>query len=157
MSLEYQYLGFLQSTSLKLVESLLKIPLFNFEELSKPPFEINTAKIDIHDNEVLGKRIEHFFEHCIVNSKRYDLISNNIQVFKDKVTIGELDFIVKDLFKDKIIHIELIYKFYLYDPEISMELDRWIGPNRNDSLLRKVEKLKNHQFPLLYRKEEAVN
>ncbi len=153
MSIKDQYLGFLRSKPLLQVESLLEIPQFNFEELSKLPFEINTTKINIRDKEVLGKRIEHFFEHSIINSKQYDLVCKNIQVFKNKITIGELDFIVKDRIQEKIIHIELIYKFYIYDPEISMELDRWIGPNRKDSLLRKIEKLKNNQFPLLHKEE----
>jgi hypothetical protein len=47
--------------------------------------------------------------------------------------------------------VELAYKFYLYDPTISAEpINNWIGPNRNDSLKEKLEKLKRKQFPLLY-------
>jgi hypothetical protein len=46
---------------------------------------------------------------------------------------------------------ELAYKFYLFDPNISYEaINNWIGPNRNDSLKEKLEKLKRKQFPLLY-------
>ena len=45
---------------------------------------------------------------------------------------------------------ELAYKFYLYDPTISSEpFKNWIGPNRNDSLKQKLDKLKSKQFPLL--------
>ncbi len=48
----------------------------------------------------------------------------------------------------------MAYKFYLYDPSISSEaLKNWIGPNRNDSLYEKLEKLKKKQFPLLYHNE----
>jgi hypothetical protein len=48
---------------------------------------------------------------------------------------------------------ELAYKFYLFDPSISSEpINNWIGPNRNDSLQEKLEKLKTKQFPLLYHK-----
>ena len=46
---------------------------------------------------------------------------------------------------------ELAYKFYLFDPNISsVTLNNWIGPNRNDSLQEKLDKLKTKQFPLLY-------
>lgn len=153
MSINDQYLGFLSSTSLKKVESVLQLPVFNFEELSKSSVSIDISDIAIPDNEVLGKRVEHFFEHCIAHSKQYQLICKNKQIFNDKITIGELDFIIRDLFHQKIIHVELVYKFYLYDPKIKTELDRWIGPNRKDSLPFKIEKLKKHQFPLLYKEE----
>ncbi|GAA4274852.1 DUF1853 family protein [Aquimarina gracilis] len=155
MSIEDQYLGFLHSKPLQEVEFLLDLPLFDFQELSTTLQKLEEAKIVIRENEVLGKRIEHFFEYSIVNSKRYDLISKNIQIFDNKITIGELDFIVKDLLKKEITHIELVYKFYLYDPNIDQELHRWVGPNRKDAFLYKVEKLKNHQFPLLYKKETS--
>ena len=38
----------------------------------------------------------------------------------------------------KILHLELVYKFYLYDKNLGeKEIERWIGPNRSDSLLEK--------------------
>lgn len=153
MSIREQYLGFLESKSLLQVKSLLEIPLFDFEKLTTNSSEVDIFKTKIPDNEVLGKRIEHFFENCIMNSKQYTLICKNKQVFKNKITVGELDFIIKDISSKKVMHVELVYKFYLYDPKISMVSDRWIGPNRKDSLQRKIEKLKSHQFPLLYREE----
>jgi hypothetical protein len=76
----------------------------------------------------------------------------NIQVIEDK-TIGEIDFIIEDKNTKQVIHMELAYKFYLFDPSISSEpINNWIGPNRNDSLQEKLEKLKTKQFPLLYHK-----
>jgi len=52
---------------------------------------------------------------------------------------------------NKPIHLEIIYKFYLYDPSIGLtQLDHWIGPNRRDSLVKKLTKLKQKQLPLLY-------
>jgi len=156
MQIKNQYLGFLESNSLQLVEPLLETSVFAFEELAQNSITGDTAAIIINDNEVLGKRIEKFFEYCIDNSSKYHLITSNTQVFKDKITIGEIDFIVKDIPKNKVLHIELVYKFYLYDPSFSIEQDRWIGPNRKDSLPQKISKLKNHQFPLLYKTETAI-
>ena len=37
--------------------------------------------------------------------------------------------------RDKYIHIEMQYKFYLYDESFENEIDRYIGPNRNDTLV----------------------
>ncbi len=76
----------------------------------------------------------------------------NRQIANKNITIGELDFIIKehDLFK----HIELVYKFYLYRPtqEIA-QISSWIGPNNKDSLVKKLTKLKEKQLPLLYASE----
>ncbi len=67
-------------------------------------------------------------------------------------TIGEIDFIIENSPTQKlVIHLELAYKFYLFDPSISPKpINNWIGPNRNDSLKEKLGKLKRKQFPLLY-------
>ena len=53
----------------------------------------------------------------------------------------------------------MVYKFYVYDPNIKEELARWIGPNRKDSFLEKVEKLKTRQLPLLHKNvtQEILN
>ncbi len=45
----------------------------------------------------------------------------------------------------------------MYDPSIENELNRWIGPNRKDSLVRKINHLKNHQLPLLFREESLAS
>ena len=107
----------------------------------------------LSSNFVLGKRMESFFELIIQNSERYNLLANNIQISRDKITLGELDFLLKDLHTNQVIHLELVYKFYVYDPSFSSEEARWIGPNRKDSFLQKMEKLKQKQFPLLYKPE----
>ncbi|HSP11029.1 MAG TPA: DUF1853 family protein, partial [Salegentibacter sp.] len=102
---------------------------------------------------VLGKRMESFFELLIQNSVRYKRLANNIQISRDKITLGELDFLLKDLHTNQNIHLELVYKFYVYDPSFSSEEARWIGPNRKDSFLQKMEKLKQKQFALLHKPE----
>lgn len=101
-------------------------------------------------NFVLGKRMESFFELLIKSSDRYKLLANNIQISREKITLGELDFLLKDLHTNQNIHLELVYKFYVYDPSFSSEEARWIGPNRKDSFLQKMEKLNQKQFPLLH-------
>lgn len=107
----------------------------------------------LSSNFVLGKRMESFFELLIKNSNRYKLLANNIQISREKITLGELDFLLKDLHANQNIHLELVYKFYVYDPSFSSEEARWIGPNRKDSFLQKMEKLNQKQFPLLHQSE----
>ncbi|WP_298311813.1 DUF1853 family protein [uncultured Aquimarina sp.] len=152
MSIKQQYAGFLDSNVLWKNVSLFELSQFDLQ--ISDDFIPNELPIQISENEVLGKRVEHFFEYFINSSKNYKIILKNLQIFKDKITIGELDFLLEDQQQNQLLHIELIYKFYLYDPKKSESvLERWIGPNRNDSLLEKVTKLKEKQLPLLYRSE----
>ena len=104
----------------------------------------------------LGKQIERVFSFLIQNSSNYSILKENSQIIDGKVTIGELDFIIKNNDTKEISHLEIVYKFYLYDPiESPIELEKWIGPNRKDSFLEKLEKLKSKQFPLLYKPKTA--
>jgi hypothetical protein len=78
------------------------------------------------------------------------MIAHNLPIYEDKITKGEIDFLVDDLTSNLVMHIELVYKFYLLDsPDDSMKNDQWIGPNRKDSLVLKVDKTNRHQLPLL--------
>lgn len=97
----------------------------------------------------LGKLVERFVCHQLIDDATCNVLAENVQIQDDKRTIGELD--VLYMTSDGPIHLEIIYKFYLYDPnEGSDELSHWIGPNRKDSLLQKLDKLKEKQLPLLY-------
>jgi len=99
----------------------------------------------------LGHLVEKIISELIKSSTNYKVLYENIQVIEGKKTIGEIDFIIENTTTKQLIHMELAYKFYLYDPKISSEqINNWIGPNRNDSLKYKLEKLKRKQFPLLY-------
>lgn len=147
----HQFQGFYATNSIS--ENPVFFGLKNFDF---PEFEINSKLIEDLENiqhprnSVLGKRMESFFELAIKYSSRYDLIASNIQIIQNKQTLGELDFLVFDNLKNKPLHIELVYKLYIYNPFIPKEIDRWIGPNRRDSLSKKLEKLKTQQLPLLY-------
>lgn len=99
----------------------------------------------------LGKLIEQFVLFELEQQKSTQLLKSNVQIFRNRITIGELDSLIKRLGVN--IHLEIVYKFYLYDPSVSTELDRWVGPNRNDSLVLKLNKLKEKQLPLLYHSE----
>ncbi len=131
---------------------------FDFNHLDEEEF---IELPSIPQGTVLGKRAEYFFKFCIEESNNYELILSNVQIFKKKVTVGELDYIVKKIPTGHIIHIELVYKFYIYDPDVKSteknvllkELSKYRGPNGRDNLIRKIKHLKDHQLPLLYSQE----
>jgi hypothetical protein len=84
-------------------------------------------------------------------SNEFESVAENIQVIHNKQTLGEFDFIVRRIANQQLIHVELVYKFYLFDPSVvGSEIEHWIGPNRGDQLDFKLEKLSAHQFPLLH-------
>ncbi|WP_340199614.1 DUF1853 family protein [Ascidiimonas sp. W6] len=110
-------------------------------------------KIDSSSHIRLGKLIEQFVLFELEQDESTQILKSNIQIFSNQITIGELDCLIKHL--EAPIHLEIVYKFYLYDPSNSTELHRWVGPNRNDSLVLKLHKLKEKQLPLLYHPETA--
>ena len=146
-TIDLQYRGFVKTPLLwhgKSVKSLCQFRLPIPKTLINPVNGIGEIR--------LGKRVEQFLSYHIQQSPDYNLLAEYIQVKSNKQTIGELDFLVFE--NDQLIHIENIYKFYLYDRQIksNSEMDNWIGPNRNDALAHKLDKLQNKQLPLLYSK-----
>ncbi len=128
-------------------ESVTSLPNFRLSNLHLAP------KLDfkLPTNVRLGHLAEKVVSELIKSSPNYTVLYENIQITEAKNTIGEIDFIIEETNTNKLIHLELAYKFYLYDPTISSaEINNWIGPNRNDSLIGKLEKLKSKQFPLLH-------
>lgn len=129
-------------------ENLLEgLVMFSTGEFSITDFPI----IDSTSRIRLGKLMEQFVMFELEKDESVQILRSNIQVFHEQITIGELDCLLNQSGVN--IHLEIVYKFYLYDPSISTELERWIGPNRNDTMVLKLNKLKERQLPLLYRPE----
>lgn len=137
---------------------MLTLPLdFAAEKTGFPAFNLakeslllqDLSDLEIENNLRLGNRVECFFKYLLGKMKDYDLILQGTQIIENKITLGELDFIVFDKQNKVFEHIEIAGKFYLYDDSFLEEEKRWIGPNRTDSLFDKCEKLKNKQFALL--------
>jgi len=80
-------------------------------------------------------------------------LGHQIEHRQHKRTIGEIDFILKNKESQRILHIELTYKFYLIRPEISEPIHRLMGPNKRDMFFTKMEKIKHQQFALLHSPE----
>lgn len=146
---------FLKAPVLKITTE--QYPFSNFEFLEE---KISDSEFSFPTNLVLGMQAEACFEAILRMSKNYELLHANLQIHasntvnNQKETLGELDYIVKDLITKEVSHIELACKFYLYDKNNgTSEEEKWIGPNRKDTLYDKLEKVKFKQFPLLHNPE----
>src|SRR5690606_12766576 len=132
--------GFLDTPPLWFKNELFNLQQFEFPQASLLSKEtILAGSPSLLTNFVLGKRSESFFELALTHSEGFQVIAQNIQIQREKITLGEIDFLIEDCTGNRQFHVELVCKFYLYDPSLDRELDRWIGPNRKDSLLQKIE------------------
>jgi hypothetical protein len=147
--IQKRYDGFLQTPSLWKTNTVLDLQQF---EIYKKSSKIN---IDIDEKLRLGKYIERFVSYQLKQESDVSILCENVQIQQNNRTLGELDCIIKK--GKKIVHLEIIYKFYIYDENVgTTEIEHCIGPNRKDSLIEKLNKLKQKQLPLLYSKECEV-
>ncbi|MCF2874239.1 MULTISPECIES: DUF1853 family protein [unclassified Tenacibaculum] len=145
-----QYKGFLETPFLWYGKGVFDF--IQFENLNTKTTSFNSQ---ITQKLRLGKLVERFVSFYLQQNHNIKILTENLQIQDQKRTTGELDCIL--LKKGKPIHLEIIYKFYLYDSNVgNTEIEHWIGPNRRDSLHQKLTKLKEKQLPLLYSKECAT-
>lgn len=143
-NIQLQYQGYLNTSLLWKEHSILGI-----KQLDLPKLKEHRFRDILSESMLLGKRVERFVISELQQHRNINILLENAQIHHQKITIGELDCIFKK--EDIPIHLEIIYKFYLYDSSMgTTEIDHWIGPNRNDTLLKKIHKLKDKQLPLLY-------
>lgn len=127
---------------------------FGIDQFEFPEMELNDFIPDeIPMNIRLGHQMEHVFKQLIKHSKRYEILVHNLPIRDDNRTLGEIDFILKNVETDQLIHVELTYKFYVIDPKIEEPVDQLIGPNRGDAFFAKVQKIRQKQFELLHSSE----
>ena len=142
--IQLQYEGFLNTPQLWENKEVYKLQQFKLPNIKTPSFNGVLQK-----NQRLGKRVESFLSHQLQQDALIKILVENTQIQNKKITVGELDFLI-NYYKNPI-HLEVIYKFYLYDASVGKtELEHWIGPNRRDCLVSKLNKLKDKQLPLLY-------
>ena len=152
-------------STIKLLNNFLNAPdlLINSEEYDFSPFQFSQSEMVNKETFVfpfdiiIGKQAEFCFAYYLKHSQRYELLASNIQVNGETETVGEIDYLVFDSKIKATLHVELACKFYLFDSSLNeCEMNKWIGPNRKDSLKKKLDKLKLKQFPLIRRKETQI-
>lgn len=142
--IQLQYEGFLNTPQLWENNEVFELQQFELPKIKIAKFEGVLPK-----TQRLGKRVESFLSYQLKQNTSIKILVENVQIQNNKITLGELDCILKQ--QNTPIHLEVIYKFYLYDVSVGKtELEHWIGPNRRDSLISKLNKLKDKQLPLLY-------
>ncbi len=110
----------------------------------------------------LGLRFEGFIAFWFSSiSPNFTLLQRNIQLNEisgdtRSRTIGEIDFIIKEVKSGKLIHLEVAVKFYLGTSAFD-DPYRWFGTNTRDQLGKKIDHLQNHQTQLLLRHPEQVD
>lgn len=145
--IQLRYEGFLQTPNLWMGNTMQNLEQFDLKIQRPTAFQDPISK-----GLRLGKLIERFVSHQIKLDNSISILAENIQIHQNKITLGELDLLL--LQGKQPVHLEIIYKFYLYDERIeTSELDRWIGPNRRDSLVQKLNKLTNKQLPIIAHEE----
>ncbi len=134
-------------------------PLWEKSQFGLVQFDFPTLNIDhikpkaIPHNIRLGHQLEFVFKQLVEASKAYDILLHNLPIKNDHRTIGEIDFVLKDKLTKQLLHIELTYKFYIINPEITAPIHRLMGPNKRDRFFTKMEKIRNVQIPLLHSTE----
>lgn len=126
---------------------------FGIQQFPMPmplPDLLNQAEIPPPSHGPLGKRMESFFQYYIQHFSDYQLLAHNLQIQGSSATAGEIDFLLEKKSTAEIAHVELVYKVYLYLPCNKEGLHRWIGPNKKDALVKKLDRLQKHQLPMLH-------
>ena len=98
------------------------------------------------------QKLGHLYEDALAvmleSTPRFDALAKNLQIREESgQTLGELDYLVRDLVSNKLIHLELAVKFYL-----AVETGTGFllpGPDARDNYFRKLEKMRSHQLLLV--------
>ncbi|PRP66565.1 DUF1853 family protein [Nonlabens agnitus] len=152
----YQTSTFWQGT----LGGIEQFPLSNFDFSHLSDEEHVLELPSIPHGTVLGKRAEYFFEFCARQSSNYEVLASNVQVFRGNRTLGEIDYILKHKSTQQVFHVELVYKFYIFElgknyksaylsRDQNQELSSYVGPNRRDYFIKKFDHLKKRQLPIL--------
>ncbi|WP_086932470.1 DUF1853 family protein [Agarilytica rhodophyticola] len=88
-----------------------------------------------------------YFQHANTRAAPYRLLARNIQINRDKTTLGECDFFIENT-AGEIIHIELAVKYYLQINCGHQLWHHWLGPNTKDRLDIKLNRMMDHQLAL---------
>lgn len=139
-----QCIGFINTPPLWVNEQF-GLQQFAFPELQLKHFQPEPIPERIR----LGHQMEYLCKQLLAYDTQYDVVLHNLPVRAGKQTIGEIDFILREQATHALVHVELTYKFYIIDTNITAPVHQLMGPNRRDMFFTKMEKIKKEQIPLL--------
>ena len=126
------------TTAPLLISDLPEAPQFQPSILSLP-----TKPTPLNFSQKLGHLYEDALANILTESSKFSLLERNLQIQTDiHTTVGELDFLFRDLDSNQLIHLELATKFYL---AVGSDFP---GPDARDNYFKKLSHLRQHQLQL---------
>jgi len=104
--------------------------------------------------QLLGKRFERFVEYWLTFSGKYEVLISNKPVSRNKITLGEIDYVIRDNFSGEVWHLEVASKYYLGHNN-SRLWSNWKGINAKDTLADKMTKFQKQLA--IFDREEGIN
>lgn len=101
----------------------------------------------------LGSYFETLFSFAIRHLSSLKILDEHFQIEGNGKTLGEVDILVETP-SGELHQFEIAIKFYLQRPDLHPH--DWIGPNKNDSLLKKVTRAREHQLSILQTTEGSL-
>ncbi len=94
----------------------------------------------------LGLRFENLLWFWLQEGQyhSYQLLGHSIQKIEGTKTLGELDFLILNKETQQVEHWEVALKYYLGEGQLNLE--QWIGLNREDTLSKKLYHFTDKQF-----------
>nr|WP_245546243.1 DUF1853 family protein [Marinomonas posidonica] len=110
------------------------------------------AKLEQTKSHFLGSYFETLFSFAVSELSILSIKREHFQITRQGQTLGEVDMLVA-LPDGQLQQFEVAIKFYLHRADLAP--NDWIGPNKNDSLVKKVTRARQHQLQILKTKEGA--
>ncbi|MDL0430290.1 DUF1853 family protein [Marinobacter sp. TBZ242] len=101
----------------------------------------------------LGHYFERLYECLIQDLLGWEILLKNQPVRNNGITLGELDFVVRNPADNVVEHHEIAVKFYLGHLDAGRDIPLWYGPNSRDRLDIKTQRLISHQSQMSERPE----
>ena len=137
-----------EKTTAIILESFVTAPLLISDLPEALRFQPSTLSLPARPTPLnFSQKLGHLYEDALTilltNSQKFHLLERNLQMQKDiHTTVGELDFLLRDLNTNQLIHLELATKFYL---AVGSDLP---GPDTRDTYFKKLTHLREHQLQL---------
>lgn len=112
-----------------------------------------TKFVSSEGRQLLGKRFERFIEYWLRFSGKYEVLISNRPVSRNKITLGEIDYVMRDVFSGEIFHLEVASKYYLGYNNSDL-WSNWKGINAKDTLEDKMTKFRKQLT--IFDREEGV-
>lgn len=124
-------------------------PIFRSKKrpAAENPFSLDSlpARQEYVGNTRLGFVYQELCKRLFTQHPDYEILAEEIQIFKGKQTLGAIDFLLKH--QNQIEHWEVAIKFYLLKDGL------WYGPDSRDRLDIKLHRMLTHQLNMSMKEE----